>query len=777
MFMLDSGFYETALSLGSGDVLWSIPGEGSVVTTLSAALENDQVIGTFGAWRPKKDWGFDPATGELYDPDVLATIVTTATDHLLGQNFCTYSRDGVCYNKDKSPKNPPESGISCIDLVTEALQVILDEPTLFDKDYVTNISLLEEISAMNIPQPLSFLSFFNKLGLDIKIATLRRSIVIDSSNDPNEIIGPIGFEAARYISNEERLQYAIFFENLESATAAAQEIVITDQLDSSKMDLETFSLGPISFGETMVTPPNGVSEYITEVDLRPETDVIVRIEARLDKSSEIITWKFNSLDPETHMLTDDPLLGFLPPNDTPPEGDGFVSYSLKSTSELVTEDEIINSASIIFDANEPISTGEWVNTIDETKPESEMNGMDPTGTLTSFDISWSGSDAHSGVKEYTIYVSENSGPYVETLTTSGTFTSFEGVNGSTYSFYSRATDNVGNFEDAPSQPDVTITINDPMQEPCTINTNYIVGVTCFGTTTVTNDSQLENYLTDYDYNGTNYKKLHINYNITIENMDIHSPCDITIASNKTLTGERICIDGRNKVDSASGLTVNGTLVSFISELGDSTVGTNSTITANDLLIQGYKTAEIPSSAVVNVDGPILIKSTGNTSTSKARMGQDSIISAESVRLEAVRESSTGPGMQLTVADELEIISTGTDTSSKAETGISSEITAGSLEMSANKSVAIGNTSTVDISGEATMTSTGSSTTSDVTVKIESLFSADSLDITAGDDAVLQADSEITVTNNFHMQAATVNDCSISGSATITAGSESGNCLP
>lgn len=75
-----------------------------------------------------------------------------------------------------------------------------------------------------------------------------------------------------------------------------------------------------------------------------------------------------------------------------------------------------------------------------------------------------------------------------------------------------------------------------------------------------------------------------------------------------------------------------------------------------------------------------------------------------------------------------------------------------------------------------MTSTGSSTTSDVTVKIESVLSADSLDITAGDDAVLQADSEIIITNNFHMQAATANDCSISGTATITAGSESGNCF-
>ena len=97
-------------------------------------------------------------------------------------------------------------------------------------------------------------------------------------------------------------------------------------------------------------------------------------------------------------------------------------------------------------------------------------------------------------------------------------------------------------------------------------------------------------------------------------------------------------------------------------------------------------------------------------------------------------------------------------------------------MSADKNVDVGNTSTIDIAEDGTLTSTGSSSTSDVSIKLESVINADSLDLTAGDDAVMQTDSEVHITNNFHMQAATSGDCSISGSAVVDAGTETGNCL-
>lgn len=133
-------------------------------------------------------------------------------------------------------------------------------------------------------------------------------------------------------------------------------------------------------------------------------------------------------------------------------------------------------------------------------------------------------------------------------------------------------------------------------------------------------------------------------------------------------------------------------------------------------------------------------------------------------------------MPLTVEDELEIISTGTDSSSKSLIGISSEISAASLEMSADKTVEIASGTSLTVTDDASMISSGSSSTSDVKLSTDVEVTADSLDMIGGDDAVLSAGSGVDVTNNFHMQAATVDDCSINGSAVINAGSESGNCL-
>lgn len=109
-------------------------------------------------------------------------------------------------------------------------------------------------------------------------------------------------------------------------------------------------------------------------------------------------------------------------------------------------------------------------------------------------------------------------------------------------------------------------------------------------------------------------------------------------------------------------------------------------------------------------------------------------------------------------------------------GTSSDLTVGSLEMSADKNVEVGNSTEIDIAEDGSLTSTGSSSTSDVTMVINSVINADSLDIIAGDDTVMQTTSEVHITNNFHMQAATSGDCSISGSAVVDAGTESGNCL-
>lgn len=285
------------------------------------------------------------------------------------------------------------------------------------------------------------------------------------SRDPNAKSGPQGAGSAGYISGKNPIPFAVFFENMESATAPAQEVVITDQLDTAVLNLETFSLGPITFGKRTVVPPAGQSEYLTEVDLRPEKNLVVVISARLDKGTGLLTWSLISLDAVTRRLPDDPMAGFLPPNKNSPEGEGSVQFSVMPKPTAVTGTEIRNRASIVFDVNEPIMTNDWLNTIDKTKPESCVLPLPPTQSSTAFTVRWEWTDTGAGVESCTVYASANDGPFMPWLVNApGTSATFTGQAGKAYSFYSVARDYAGNAEDPPAIPDASTMIEEAAGE-------------------------------------------------------------------------------------------------------------------------------------------------------------------------------------------------------------------------------------------------------------------------------------------------------------------------
>ena len=189
------------------------------------------------------------------------------------------------------------------------------------------------------------------------------SYPVVSSSDPNDISGPQGVGVAKLINDTTPLSYQIRFENLPTATAPAQTVVITDQLDPTKVNLSTFSLGPIGFGSEILTPLAASSSYSAVVDLQPANDLLVEVDAALNLSTGLVTWTFTSLDPSTGQPTTNPLAGFLPPDVTPPEGDGSVTFFVQPNSGLTTGTQIADSATIVFDNNAPLSTSQWVNTI------------------------------------------------------------------------------------------------------------------------------------------------------------------------------------------------------------------------------------------------------------------------------------------------------------------------------------------------------------------------------------------------------------------------------
>jgi len=274
--------------------------------------------------------------------------------------------------------------------------------------------------------------------------------------DPNDKTGSPGAGEDRFIRGGTPLPYSIAFENLPAAPAAAQTVTITDQLDPQKVDLDTFSFGEVTVADVGFTPPPEQTAFTGAIDLRPGLDIIVKIDATLDKSSGLVTWHFSSLDPTTLDAVTDPDAGFLPPNTNPPHGDGSVEFLVLPKAGLVTGTQIKNHASIVFDVNAPLDTPEWLNTIDVDPPSSQVTAVDGADcTATNLTVHWSGTDAGSGAASYSVYVSENGGAFAAlVLDTADTSAPLIAEVGKTYAFYSVARDAAGNLEATPATPDV-----------------------------------------------------------------------------------------------------------------------------------------------------------------------------------------------------------------------------------------------------------------------------------------------------------------------------------
>ncbi len=287
----------------------------------------------------------------------------------------------------------------------------------------------------------------------------KKRVTTVASYDPNEMVGPSGYGGKNYIAKYPMMPYTILFENKSEATAPAHIVIITDTLDLSVFDISEFGFDSFGWADTTFSPPgNKLKEFSVDIDMRPELELITRVSARLDTLTGVIKWEFLSLNPETMDLEEDPFLGFLPPNITPPEGDGFVSFSVGLKEELGTNDEIRNKAIIVFDANEPIITNEYLNTLDMDEPHSQVYPLEAT-TGSHFPVAWTGSDVGSGISHYTIYVMENDTLLYPWLTNTSKITAeFIGEAGSIYKFYSIATDNVGHIEEAPNEYDAQTTI-------------------------------------------------------------------------------------------------------------------------------------------------------------------------------------------------------------------------------------------------------------------------------------------------------------------------------
>ncbi|HOP06467.1 MAG TPA: PKD domain-containing protein [candidate division Zixibacteria bacterium] len=157
---------------------------------------------------------------------------------------------------------------------------------------------------------LSVVSSTEETDLENNQVTIIDTVV--GSMDPNDkTASPHGDGPLCEIEGDQQLHYLIQFENKVEATAEAIYVLILDTLDSD-LDWSTLAFGPTSHSD--------VCTY------------------DFDPYSGVITWFFDSI--------------WLAPNVTPPEGEGYVSYSIKPRNGLEAGTQITNSAWIRFDFNE-----------------------------------------------------------------------------------------------------------------------------------------------------------------------------------------------------------------------------------------------------------------------------------------------------------------------------------------------------------------------------------------------------------------------------------------
>ncbi len=189
--------------------------------------------------------------------------------------------------------------------------------------------------------------------------------------DPNFISGPGGFGPSGYLAPARSLPYFIDFENKPTATAPAQLVVVTQQLDPN-LDWSTFQLGDFGFGDTTISVPAGRNYYSTRVNARATRGVFIDVTAGINFTTGLVTWTFSSIDPQTLDVPADPLVGFLPPDLDGQEGVGFVTYTVGTRSSLPTGTVVNAKATVVFNTNAPLDTNAIFNTMDAGSPASSV---------------------------------------------------------------------------------------------------------------------------------------------------------------------------------------------------------------------------------------------------------------------------------------------------------------------------------------------------------------------------------------------------------------------
>lgn len=313
------------------------------------------------------------------------------------------------------------------------------------------------------------------------------------SRDPNDISGPLGVGAERWVQPGTVLAYRIGFENigpgsvnedgLPQATAPAAAVTVRFPLPAAA-DLDTVELGEFGFGEVLSAVHPGVGERRYLADAAPgtvgfedaeevhltvpsqygggseELTLSLATRAWLDRAERTVNWEISLVDPETGLPDANPQAGFLPPEpiEAPGAGQGWANISFATDVDAPTGTDVAASAEIVFDTNDAIWTNVWSNRLDGTAPASTVSGAATTAPGQTVTVGLNdGSGSGAGLVD--VWRSVNGSPLKlwKYQVPPGPVT-LTGASGQVVGLAARSTDRVGNAEDAPTAVQFTTTL-------------------------------------------------------------------------------------------------------------------------------------------------------------------------------------------------------------------------------------------------------------------------------------------------------------------------------
>ncbi len=211
-----------------------------------------------------------------------------------------------------------------------------------------------------------------------RVATLKTKFVVPidpNEKDSDEEDDPVAGEK-KLVGIGREILFTIYFENLATAGAPAQVVVVEDRLDPN-LDWKSVRFRDMKwtnehlltldnlFGAAQTLAPDGGNRHgynLSTEKIVPlhwgefNGEILVDLKAGIDLQTGVITWRFETLDPVKRTPPDHHDAGFLVPNTDGFSGQGYVSFSVKLKDGVGDGVVVGNQASIVFDRNPPIAT-------------------------------------------------------------------------------------------------------------------------------------------------------------------------------------------------------------------------------------------------------------------------------------------------------------------------------------------------------------------------------------------------------------------------------------